>query len=354
MGGALCSRIRPNNAGVERHRQSRSNSQLLMNKWKTNDVLYLSIKSRRDKLHKPISESTQRTVAKFSPCQLNNCKCQGGIFKGVKRDHFGRKNSICVRPGCNHPLSDHISHLKNVSKGELTMLRKLTFDIINTKKTLKNLSKKPKSKRNMLLKNIFESVYDVLNKSTLIRPLTAPNIDTIYGSPPFERTNIDQVLFNFCMHIFNDDNILGLKNALILSKFVLKYFDTWMWTIPKEQLKCNSQEYSKSYNYYYCRFLMYCSLPRCVHSIPLRYRASKIFGQEVLKYTLKAFKMQLQVWCYKHNIMWGEHTKLFCLNYLPIYMDLLEKEVFNDKSQIWFVNYDVSDLKRKTILLEYS
>lgn len=36
------------------------------------------------------------------------------------------------------------------------------------------------------------------------------------------------------------------------------------------------------------------------------------------------------------------------------YMDLLEKEVFNDNSPIWFVNYDVSDLKRKTIFLEYS
>jgi len=41
------------------------------------------------------------------------------------------------------------------------MLRKLTFDIINTKKTLRNLSLKPKSNKNMLLKNMFESVYDV-------------------------------------------------------------------------------------------------------------------------------------------------------------------------------------------------
>lgn len=44
-----------------------------------------------------------------------------------------------------------------------------------------------------------------------------------------------------------------LENALMLNKFVLVYFDTWMWSIPKELLECNSQKYSKSYNYYYCR-----------------------------------------------------------------------------------------------------
>jgi len=44
-----------------------------------------------------------------------------------------------------------------------------------------------------------------------------------------------------------------LENALIITKFVLKYFDTWMWNIPQELLKCNSQKYSKSYNHYYRR-----------------------------------------------------------------------------------------------------
>ncbi|XP_022174775.1 histone acetyltransferase KAT2A-like [Myzus persicae] len=354
MGGALCSRTMScNNSRVEYHRQSQSTDQLLMpNKWKANDVLYIRVKSKREKMQERGIESTQRTVAMFSPCTFRNCKCKGGTFRGVKRDHFGWKNSICVRSGCNHPLSDHIQHLKNVSMMEFTVLMKLIFDIINIKETLKNISIKPKSKRNILLKDIFESVYNVLNKSVLLHPFTTPNIDTIYGSPPFERTNIDQVLINFCMHFFYDDNILELKNAYILTKFVLKYFDTWMWTIPKELLKCNSQEYSKSYNYYYRRFLMYCCLPRCIHSISLRYRASKIFGHEVLKYTLKEFKSQLLSWCHVQSLMWTEHTKLFCLDYLTIYMDLLEKEVFNDKSPIWYMDLTLSELKDKISFLE--
>lgn len=138
-----------------------------------------------------------------------------------------------------------------------------------------------------------------------------------------------------------------LENALIVTKFVLKYFDTWMWNIPQELLRCNSRVYSKSYNYYYrrqvytlhlklnahkiisnaqinfilCfvyRFLLHCCLPRCVHSISLRYRPTKIFGQDVLNYTLKAFRIQLQVYCYQKNILWKEHTKLFCLKYFPM------------------------------------
>lgn len=68
MGSALCCRIRANNE--EHHGQSQSNNPLLMNKWKTNDVLYISIKSRREKLQERRSESIQRTVAKFSPCEV--------------------------------------------------------------------------------------------------------------------------------------------------------------------------------------------------------------------------------------------------------------------------------------------
>ncbi|XP_060875945.1 histone acetyltransferase KAT2A-like [Metopolophium dirhodum] len=352
MGGVLSIIPILCNQRQDHNRPSPPIDELLMyNKWKSNDLLYEYVKSKRQRLQNREMGHTQRLIAKYSSCKFPGCKCKGGTFTGIERDNFGWINSICTRSGCNHQLSDHIEHLRDASTVEFTVLMKLIFDIINTKLTLKNVSKKPKSERNILLKFIFELVYNVLHKSVLIDPFTLPNIDTIYGSPPFERTNIEQVLLNFCVHIFNDNNILELENALIVTKFVLKYFDTWMWNIPQELLKYNSQEYSKSYNYYYRRFLLHCCLPRCIHSISLRYRPTKIFGQDVLKYTLKAFRIQLQVWCYKKNILWEEHTKLFCLNYFPIYMDLLEKEVFNDKSPIWDINYKLRE--RKTNILEY-
>jgi len=58
-------------------------------------------------------------------------------------------------------LADHIPHLRNAAMKEFIILMKLIFDIINIKVTLKNVSKKPKSERNILLKSIFESVYNV-------------------------------------------------------------------------------------------------------------------------------------------------------------------------------------------------
>lgn len=58
-------------------------------------------------------------------------------------------------------LAYHIQHLRDASTMELMVLMKIIFDMFNTKLTLKNLSKKPKSERNILLKGIFESVYNV-------------------------------------------------------------------------------------------------------------------------------------------------------------------------------------------------
>lgn len=46
-----------------------------------------------------------------------------------------------------------------------------------------------------------------------------------------------------------------LKNFLILTKFILKYFDTWVWIPPRELLNFNSRQYSKSYHYYYQRYV---------------------------------------------------------------------------------------------------
>lgn len=66
------------------------------------------------------------------------------------------------------------------------------------------------------------------------------------------------------------------------------------------------------------RYMVYCEMPRLAHSISPRYKASEIFGREVLSYTLESFYKELQVWCYKSNIMWNRNTKLHCLKYMPM------------------------------------
>lgn len=58
-------------------------------------------------------------------------------------------------------LAEHIKHLRDASTMDLILLVKMIFDILNLKLTLKNLSLKNKTGRNILLKGIFESVYNV-------------------------------------------------------------------------------------------------------------------------------------------------------------------------------------------------
>ncbi|XP_026805268.1 histone acetyltransferase KAT2A-like [Rhopalosiphum maidis] len=357
MGGALSRPLIPcYNPRQEHRRQPKPDILSIMNnEWKANDLLFEQIKSERSKLEEKNPGSIMRKVAKFVPCQSQRCKCKGGMFDGIERDNYGWRNSNCVRPGCNHPLSNHIQHLVSASKKEFAILIKQIFDIINIKGTIQSVSKNPKIERIIVLEEVFESIYTVLCKNVRRDPFIAPNINTIYGNPPFENTNINQILINFCMHMFSSkDSILELKDALIITKFVLRYFDTWMWFLPNRLPYTNPHEYSNSYVYYYRRYMMYCCVPRLVHSVSPRYKPSKIFGRDVLKYTLKSFKIQFQVWCYKQNIMWTDHTKLFCLDYLPKYMDLLHNEVLNNKSPIWSMNYKKSDVKRKVIELDDS
>lgn len=46
-----------------------------------------------------------------------------------------------------------------------------------------------------------------------------------------------------------------LKISLIITKFVLRYFDTWIWTNPKQNLNYDLSEFSNSYEYYYRRLV---------------------------------------------------------------------------------------------------
>uniref|UniRef100_A0A2H8TLU0 Histone acetyltransferase KAT2A n=1 Tax=Melanaphis sacchari TaxID=742174 RepID=A0A2H8TLU0_9HEMI len=194
-----------------RHRQVEPKELLLMNNiWKTNDILYKRIRMEREKLEDKKSGSLVRIVAEFSPCKASGCRCKKGVFDEVECDNHGWKNSICTRAGCKHPLSDHASHVMSATRTEFAATIKVVFDIINIKGTLENTSKKPKTERIILVEDVFVSIYHVLLKTLRYDPFTAPNIDKIYGTPPFEKTNINQILLNFCVQKF------GKKNSVLI------------------------------------------------------------------------------------------------------------------------------------------
>lgn len=67
----------------------------------------------------------------------------------------------------------------------------------------------------------------------------------------------------------------------------------------------------------YFRYLVFCLLPKYLHSIAPSFKMSLIFGQDILKYTLKAFRMHLTDWCHASAPKWSNHRKHFCMSYLP-------------------------------------
>ncbi|KAF0761161.1 Uncharacterized protein FWK35_00013018 [Aphis craccivora] len=248
--------------------------------------------------------------------------------------------------GTTDVISYHTLRLTSASRTEFMALIKLVFDINNIKASLEIAYKKPKLQRNVVIEEVFNSVYKVLCKSVRGDPFKAPNVDTIYGSPPYENTHIEQILTNFCIRFFgNNKNVLTFEEALMVTKIVLHFFNSWMWTIPDNK-SYDQRLYSNTYSYYYRRYMVHCVIPRLSHSISPRYQATAIFGRDVLKYTLESFSKELQVWCYKSNIMWNEHTNLYCMTKMPIYMDLLKKEVYNRNSQIFTLDFDMTDIMR--------
>ncbi|CAH1738746.1 unnamed protein product [Aphis gossypii] len=361
MGGALSSTRRPlmiRCASPERRilvlRCGHPTDLFFKEDWKANDLLYQYIESERKMQMTNDPGSIMKTIAEYSPCENSRCKCKAGKFTEDALNTVGWANSKCTRSGCNHPLSKHIRHIVYVSNTEYMAIIKLVFDINNIKASLKILSAKPALQKKKLIESVYESVYEVLCKTVRYDPFKAPNIDTIFDNPPpFETISIRQILMNFSINYFcNNEEVLTFKQALMVTKFLFHSFDTWRWTAPNKISNSFSRVCSNPYSYYYCRYMVYCEMPRLAHSISPRYKASEIFGREVLSYTLESFYKELQVWCYKSNIMWNRNTKLHCLKYMPIYMTFLKTEYENHYSPIWTQDRCLVDVIRVSELSE--
>ncbi|KAL5242311.1 hypothetical protein ACI65C_009721 [Semiaphis heraclei] len=286
--------------------------------------------SRHEKLIKLSSKSS---------CQASTCQCTG--WRGRSEDHL--MSSTCSKSGCNHPLSSHVSHLESAKDEQLNTLLELVFDLDNLSATVNKDLKKPTTDRNYVKEETYDAVYHELRN--FVYPGSCITLDKLFGTPPFENPNIVKVLMNFNMYKFGH-NSSQLKIALKISKFFTKHFDLWKWTSPKELPFCKTYQNRKNYDLYYQRYLVFCVLPKYLHSIGPSFKTSFIFGQDLLKHTLKAFRMYLTDWCHASAPKRSNRQNHFYMSYLPKYMNLLEEEVYAVHSPIWDLNFKDSDLKQ--------
>lgn len=286
--------------------------------------------SRHEKLVKLSSKSS---------CQVSTCQCNG--WRGRRDNRL--MSSTCTKSGCSHPLSSHVSHLENAKDEQLNTLLGLIFDLDNLLVTVNKDLKKPNIERNYVQEDTYGAVYHELRN--FVYPGSCITLEKLFGTPPFENPNIVKALMNFNMYKFGHDSS-QLKIALKISKFLTKHFDIWNWISPKELPHCKTFQHRKNYEFYYQRYLVFCLLPKYLHSIAPSFKMSLIFGQDILKYTLKAFRMHLTDWCHASAPKWSNHRKHFCMSYLPKYMNLLEEEVYAVHSPIWDLHFKDSDLKK--------
>ncbi|KAL4084428.1 hypothetical protein QTP88_028250 [Uroleucon formosanum] len=292
--------------------------------------------SRHEKLVKLSSKSS---------CQVSTCQCSGWLGS---RDN-SLMSSTCTKSGCNHPLSSHVSHLVRAKDEQLNTLLGLVFDLNNLSATINQEKKKSNIERNYVQEDAYIAVYHELQN--FVYPESSVTLDKLFGTPPFENPNIVKTLMNFNMYKFGHDSS-QLKIALKISKFVTKRFDLWKWISPKELLQCTTLQQRKDYEFYYQRYLVFCLLPKYLHSIAPSFKMSLIFGQDILKYTLKAFRLHITDWCHASSSKWTNRQKHFYMNYLPKYMNLLEEEVYAVHSPIWDLHFKDFDLKKAIILTD--
>lgn len=67
------------------------------------------------------------------------------------------------------------------------------------------------------------------------------------------------------------------------------------------------------------RYLVFCLLPKYLHSISPCFKMSLIFGQDVLKYTLKVFRMYVTDISHSSFSTLSKSGKEFSMNHLPKY-----------------------------------
>ncbi|CAI6343931.1 unnamed protein product [Macrosiphum euphorbiae] len=286
--------------------------------------------SRHEKLVKLSSKAS---------CQVSTCQCSGWQSRSGK----SLMTSTCTKSGCKHPLSSHVSHFKSATDEQLNSLLRLVFDLDNLSVTINQEKENAISERNYVQEDTYAAVYRELRN--FVYPGSSITLDKVFGTPPFEDPNIVKTLMNFNMYKFGHESS-QLKIALKVSKFVTKHYDLWKWISPKELPQCKTLQHRKNYEFYYQRYLVFCLLPKYLQSIAPSFKMSLIFGQDILKYTLKAFRMHLTDWCHASSSKWSNHQKHFYTSYLPKYMNLLEEEVHAVHSPIWDLHFKEFDLKK--------
>ncbi|XP_067397438.1 histone acetyltransferase KAT2A isoform X1 [Emydura macquarii macquarii] len=267
----------------------------------------------------------------FSACKANDaCKCNG--WKNPNPPTAPRMDlqqpvtnlsELCR--SCGHALADHVSHLENVSEEEINRLLGMVVDV-------ENLFMSVHKEEDTDTKQVYFYLFKLLRKCIL--QMSRPVVEGSLGSPPFEKPNIEQGVFNFVQYKFSHLPPKERQTMYELSKMFLLCLNYWKLETPSQFRQRSQNDDVATYKVNYTRWLCYCHVPQSCDSLP-RCETTHVFGRSLLKSIFTVTRRQLLEKFRVEKDKLVPEKRTLILTHFPKFLSMLEEEIYGENSPIW-------------------
>lgn len=278
-------------------------------------------------------------MALYSACAAvddssNACKCMGW-----KNTNSNRSNNLpatdfsilCSNAHCGHPLSDHISRLKDLPESEIDTLLFTVVDLEYIFMILNN-------EQDVDTKQVYFYIFKLLRKSICL--LSKPTVEGPLGQPPFEQPSITQAVTNFVVHKFGD-NPKEWQIMYDLAKMFIHALNHWKLETPSVRRQHAPNEDVSIYKINYTRWICYCHIPSFCNSLT-HYETTQIFGRTLLRSVFNVMRTALLDRIRNDKERMSPEKAAIVLANFPRFLSILEEEIFSVNSRIWDPNYKLT------------
>jgi len=291
----------------------------------------------------PLQKKLTRLAA-YCPCKsTSTCKCNG--WKNPQSSSSGAANkteptseqnsedassnlSNACRT-CSHSISDHVTHLRDVSEEDLRFLLSMVVDV-------ENLLMCVHREEDIENKQVYFYLFKLLRKCLVT--MTRPTVEGPLGHPPFEKPNIEKGVRNFVLYKFGSQPQREWQAMSELARIFLKCLNHWKLESPTARKQRIQIEDVSAYKVNYTRWLCYCHVPLFCDSLT-RMEVTSIFGQNFLRSVFTLMKQQLLEKFTSEKDKLPSDTRVKVLSHFPRFLSLFEEEIHRLESPIWDNDY---------------
>lgn len=152
------------------------------------------IQSRKQRVYKLPKNQKLAKLAMYSACQVSDCHCTGwktpqeNRHRDVENNYCPKFTEECRNSVCRHPLSNHVSHLDDISDEQCNELLGAVVDV-------ENLFMSMQREEDDDTKKVYYYLFRHLRTCILARKHSV--IEGPLGDPPFEAPSIGKAIINF-------------------------------------------------------------------------------------------------------------------------------------------------------------